>query len=545
MYKKRILMCGESSHIDSGFGNYTRELLSRLHATDKYVVAELSSYRSHTRPKIEPWIVYPASVDTTDPLYEEFSRNVGNQFGQWRFDFALLDFKPDIVLDIRDFWMYSFQETSPLRPFYYWIIGPTYDSIPQKSESINMLNTADLVVFHTNWAKKDLESKNYFNKINIGDVVSDSVNSEVFKPIGYSKSVHKNKFNIPHNAFIIGSVMRNQKRKLIPELFDVLSTVIKNNPEKEVFLYLHTSYPEQTGWDIPNLLLEYNVTSNVLFTYVCMDCRHHFPAVFKDSVSVCPSCKKKSVTMTSVTNGITQKQLNEIYNLFDVYVQYSICEGFGIPQVEAASCGIPLITMDHGAMSDVGKTLGASIVDIQKEYKELETGSNRVYPNNNTCVLYIQKYLDYSLLDSRRISNNIRKLLIENYSWDKTAKKFEDIFDNLEMTGLQGKWESPILDTQPKNMVHDISNNREFIYYIIDNLIMSDYLKSTFFVEELIRSLDSGVVVSNNQNMKFTKKDALKILEVHLNNKISLEMMRTGIVGMPEKMESFIKYSRL
>ena len=82
---------------------------------------------------------------------------------------------------------------------------------------------------------------------------------------------------------------------------------------------------------------------------------------------------------------------------------------------------------------------------------------------NNTCVLYIQKYLDYSLLDSRRISNNIRKLLIENYSWDKTAKKFEDIFDNLEMTGLQGKWESPILDTQPKNMVHDISNNREFV----------------------------------------------------------------------------------
>ena len=74
---------------------------------------------------------------------------------------------------------------------------------------------------------------------------------------------------------------------------------------------------------------------------------------------------------------------------------------------------------------------------------------------------------------------------------------------------------------------------------------MSDYLKSTFFVEELIRSLDSGVVVSNNQNMKFTKKDALKILEIHLNNKISLEMMRTGIVGMPEKMESFIKYSRL
>ena len=40
--KKRIMMLTESGHIMSGFGNYTRNILSRLHKTGKYEIAELS-----------------------------------------------------------------------------------------------------------------------------------------------------------------------------------------------------------------------------------------------------------------------------------------------------------------------------------------------------------------------------------------------------------------------------------------------------------------------------------------------------------------------
>ena len=40
-------------------------------------------------------------------------------------------------------------------------------------------------------------------------------------------------------------------------------------------------------------------------------------------------------------------------NTFDLYVQYANSEGFGLPQVEAAGCGIPVASVDYSAMSSV------------------------------------------------------------------------------------------------------------------------------------------------------------------------------------------------
>lgn len=76
--KKRILMVSESSHIKSGFGNYTREVLSRLHATGKYEIAELSCYRTAETPKTEPWKIYPVAVSAHDPSFSEFTSNPNN-----------------------------------------------------------------------------------------------------------------------------------------------------------------------------------------------------------------------------------------------------------------------------------------------------------------------------------------------------------------------------------------------------------------------------------------------------------------------------------
>jgi glycosyltransferase involved in cell wall biosynthesis len=53
-----------------------------------------------------------------------------------------------------------------------------------------------------------------------------------------------------------------------------------------------------------------------------------------------------------------------IYNLFDLYIQYHNSEGFGIPVIEAAACGTPVIATDFSAVCDVvrkvdGVLLGA------------------------------------------------------------------------------------------------------------------------------------------------------------------------------------------
>lgn len=540
MTKKRILMCAESSLVPSGFGNYTREILSRLYKTNKYEIAELSCFRNPDHPKKEPWKVYPVAVKPTDPLFKDYQANSANQFGLWRYEFALLDFKPHIVFDIRDFWCFTYQETSPLRPFYHWIIAPTYDSEPQKIDTLNTFKNADIVAFHTEWAKQDLIKQNYYNNINIGPVVSDSVDPSIFKPLEYPKEHHKLKNSIPSDAFIIGSVMRNQKRKLIPNLFKILQSLLEKNNRK-IFLYLHTSYPDIASWDIPILLLQYGVMDNVLLSYHCNNCKNYNISTFQGTSKTCETCNKQSMIMCSTNNGITPSQLNEIYNVFDIYVQYAICEGFGIPVVEAASAGIPIITVDHGAMAEVGKNVDGDLVPIKTEFTELETGAYRIYPDDDQCQQLIQQYIDMSGDSLVKKSKSTRQHLLQNYSWDKTAKVFEDMFDRIDIN-QKLSWDSLRRNINGNFTIDNSLDNRSLVYYYVDNIINEPWLKSTNFIEELIKGLHVGYMSNGNQLMIFNKANALQTLEAYAKNKMAFESIRCGSATFSDRIQNFLRY---
>ena len=132
-------MCSEASFISSGFGTYTKEILSRLHKTNKYTIAEFASYGmvNDARDKSIDWTYYANAVNPNDSRHAEYSSRGDNQFGRWRFEKVLLDFKPDVVIDIRDYWMSAYQKDSPLRKFFHWILMPTVDSEPQQEDWID------------------------------------------------------------------------------------------------------------------------------------------------------------------------------------------------------------------------------------------------------------------------------------------------------------------------------------------------------------------------------------------------------------------------
>ena len=57
MSKKRVLLMGEAHYLNSGFGTYGKELLTRLHATGKYELAEFASYVK-AGLTTSPWLFY-------------------------------------------------------------------------------------------------------------------------------------------------------------------------------------------------------------------------------------------------------------------------------------------------------------------------------------------------------------------------------------------------------------------------------------------------------------------------------------------------------
>ena len=537
-------MVSESSHIKSGFGNYTREILNRLYDTNKYEIAELSCYRTPETPKTEKWKVYPVAVSANDPLYNEYNSSPTNQYGQWRFEFALLDFKPHIVFDVRDFWNYTFEEVSPLRDYYHWIINPTYDSDPQKIDSINTLKNADTVLFHTHWAKNNLITQYNYNSNNLGPIASDAVDSTVFKPMGFNKKFHKVQSGLPADSVIIGTVMRNQKRKLIPDLINIFAKLCENNKDKKLFLYLHTSFPDALCWDIPALLLENNISNNVLFTYKCKSCGHFITSVYKGIKKICNKCYKKEAYLWSPSNALDDDSLNKIYNLFDIYVQYAICEGFGIPPIEAASAGIPVVTVDYGAMGEIGRNIDAKLVNVQRVFREQETNANRCYPDNSQCLNILQELILLPFEKLNNIGKNTRQKLLSSYSWDSTAKVYQEVFDSINIEDKKS-WDAPTSEVNLNYTVINFKDNRDFIYDIVDNIIKDHKLKSTTFIEDLIRSLDEELVMNGLKMHHFKRTDAIKLLEVYANNKQAIETIRVNkSFNQIPKLQAFFDYSK-
>ena len=110
------------------------------------------------------------------------------------------------------------------------------------------------------------------------------------------KNAHKLAMGIDPEYKVIGTVMRNQRRKLYPDLFEAFKIFLDKSENKKYYLYCHTSYPD-LGWDIPELLHQYELASNVLFTYICPETKKPFVSTtFKPAESI------KSLSSSGVKN---------------------------------------------------------------------------------------------------------------------------------------------------------------------------------------------------------------------------------------------------
>src|SRR5690606_1508117 len=102
----------------TGFSNYAKMLIRKLHNTGQYEIAELGTYIKPSDPRIQnvPWKVYASVPEDHDQegkqKYNQMYPQWGKfaplaQFGAAILDDVLLDFKPDYVCSWMDPWMSS------------------------------------------------------------------------------------------------------------------------------------------------------------------------------------------------------------------------------------------------------------------------------------------------------------------------------------------------------------------------------------------------------------------------------------------------------
>ena len=526
MSKKRILFVGEASVLSTGFSVYYRELLPRLVATGKYEIAELSSYiRPDDARMIDfvkgRWKWYGV-MPTNEQEHQIFSQNSNhprdkgqniNQFGAWKFDMACADFQPDIVIDIRDNWMLTWQLRSPFRQWFKWLIMPTVDAVPQAEEWIQDFERADLVMAYSDFGIHAMKQQSPRIKI-FPKPMRPGVDINTFKPI--DRSLIRAKFGIKEDVPIIGTTMRNQSRKLFPDLIDAFALMKKKYKgefavDKSVLL-LHTAWPDNMfSYDYPRHIMRLQsypwmtnhfkgIKDSVLQTLTC-----HNAACKKTSIGFamalynrplqgnlipmpCCWCGKNEATCPTVGQGLSREELAEIYNLMDLYVQCSICEGEGMPCNEAKACGKPTLVVNYSALAEKGRFpaeymnikelgikeedykfhKGGDVLEVGRFYYEAETSCMRALPNINDMADKMREVITNDAL-RKKMGEEAREAMVACCDSDKLAKQWEYVLDNVKVKDRSNTWDSPIIlkdRTEAQKPPEGLSNEQhvEWLY---------------------------------------------------------------------------------
>ena len=547
--KPKILICSESSKVASGFGVYNKKLIEKLYSSNKYDIAEFASYGligDKERHDI-PWKYYPNAVTQNDPRYATYNGSAENHFGKWRFDRVVVDYRPDIVIDIRDYWMSSYQKNSPFRKYFHWILMPTIDSSPQQEEWLDTYIDADAIFTYSDWGRDILLSETS-NRVNYINTTSPGADLSVFSPANNAAEI-KHALRIPHHYTIIGTVMRNQKRKLFPELIAAFEkTLIKLKEEgsskaDSTILYLHTSYPD-AGWDLANLVKNSRFANKIYFTYTCKNCGAVFASNMAGFLQRCYNCKNQSAVLPNVANPVNTEILGKIMSMFDVYVQYSICEGFGMPQVEAAACGVPVVTVDYSAMSDIIQKINAYPVKIGSYFKELETSAIRVYPDETSLINILIELINKPEQMRRRIGFDMRNATENHYSWEESLDKWTDYIDSIDYMKYRHMWSRP-RDIIPSVTLDDIPKTDkvyEAIYYIhkqyLSRLGMG---MSNYWLLKQIQAAQNGFFTEQAEFKPFTINHLIENINKLIHNYNEGETARTQPTLLSQ--EDYITYA--
>ena len=101
-------------------------------------------------------------------------------------------------------------------------------------------------------------------------------------------------------------------------------------------MYLHTSYPD-VGYDIGKAVREFEIGNKVIMTYLCDKCGMAFPAFFSGQTTYCRrrECGGQTAHPPNASHHVPRHILADIMKTFDLYVQYSICEGYSMTLPEA------------------------------------------------------------------------------------------------------------------------------------------------------------------------------------------------------------------
>ena len=430
---KKLIFQTDSSLAKTGFGRNAKALLSYLYKTKKYEIVQYCCGTDYSNPalKTTPWKsigALPDDINERQRICQDAGQARAASYGAYLVDKVIKEEKPDFYFGVQDIWGTEFAIGKPWFDKINSVIWTTLDSLPILPSAAGNAPKIKNYWIWSSFATKALHEMGHTHV----KTVHGCIESSHFYRLEDEKRLElRENHNIEEDAFVVGFVFRNQLRKSVPNLLEGYAKWKKdNNPKKKTYLLLHTHWKE--GWGIHKLAKEYDVPHDeILTTYVCKKCGKYQIKPYNGEDQNCPYCSgEKSQVTTGVGLGVRENQLNEIYNLMDVYCHPFTSGGQEIPIQEAKLTELITLVTNYSCGEESCEEGSESIPLAWSEYREPQTE----FIKASTCPISIASSIDtvYNMEaeEKRDMGKKARQWALDNFSVEVIGKFFEDFIDN-------------------------------------------------------------------------------------------------------------------
>lgn len=420
----RVLISGYSPRTHTSYGTIIKELWSRLLCTGDFDIGQHAWFNIPSQDDV-PWKLWDTKKGVLPGNKLGFVKE--DEWGQESFEPIVSEFRPDIVWCLSDIYMSKYLDQYKSRYNFKLVRWTLSEGEPVDRSNIPYIEAADKTVAITNYAANlwsEITGETY-------DVIPHGVDANTFMPVTKETRTLLRKEvtagELQEDDFVLLYVGRNQQRKNPWLIFEVLHYLrtgawgwtadgllwrypwdpVKRTHDRRVRLttqakpinaklWIHSS-DDGTRWRYDKLEQEWNLEGSIL----------------------------RTVGYTDI-NGLSTQDMACIYQMADALCMLSGSEGFGVPLIEAAACGIPAVYTDYSGHGEVGRICEGLPVSYNGWQPAPVTHVRWVYPDVNKAIrsfydIAVHPHMCNGNKELReRVSDKIRS----EYSQDAIAKKW-------------------------------------------------------------------------------------------------------------------------
>lgn len=196
------------------------------------------------------------------------------------------------------------------------------------------------------------------------------------------------------DKFVVGSIARNQSRKLLPLTMRAFAEFARDKPE--AILLLHCDPRDPQGNNLHDMAKRLKIEDKI-----------HYG-------------------MKRFDFGVPDQRVNLEYNCMDIHVLGSTGEGFGIPVIESMASGVPNIATDYTSMQELLQGRGELVRVAGMIPGQYNT--NRALADIDDFVAKMNKlYYDSKLREGHAL--RAREFALKHFNWEKVCRMWIQLFD--------------------------------------------------------------------------------------------------------------------